>query len=67
MQNFIIKLALTKTFASVSNDSSLILVTSPCVTNDEIYAKKAFVGPSKNSDWKGKKEKEKKKGSCKAF
>ena len=67
MQNIIIKLALTKTFASVTNDSSLILVTSSCVTNDEICAKKTFVGPSKKSDWKGKKEKEKKKGSCKAF
>ena len=39
IQNFTITVALTKTFASASSDSSLILVTSSCATNDEIYAK----------------------------
>ena len=39
IRNFKITVALTKTFASASSDSSLILVTSSCVTNDEIYAK----------------------------
>ena len=58
IRNFTIKVALIKTFASVSSDSSLILVTPSCVTNDEIYTKKTFVGQSKNGD---KKQKERKK------
>ena len=49
VRNFTIKVASTKTFACVA--SSLILVTTSCVTNDEIYAKK-IVGPSKNGDRK---------------
>ena len=39
IRNFTITVALAKTFASASSDSSLILVTPSCVTNDEIYAK----------------------------
>ena len=39
IRNFIITVALTKTFACASSDSSLILVTASCETNDEIYAK----------------------------
>ena len=46
IRNFTIKVALTETFACVSIDSTLILVTPSCTTNDEIYAKEAFVGPS---------------------
>ena len=42
IQNFTIKVALTETFACVSIDSTLILVTPSCTTNDEIYAKKSF-------------------------
>ena len=34
----------------VSNESSPILVTPSCVTNDEINAKKTFATPSENSD-----------------
>ena len=34
-----ITVALKKAFANASNDSSLILVTSSCATNNEIYAK----------------------------
>ena len=41
IRNFTIKVALTKIFASVSNDSSLILVTPSYVTIDEIHAKTA--------------------------
>ena len=33
IRNFTIKVALTKTFAFVSMDSTLILVTPPCLTN----------------------------------
>ena len=46
IRNFKIKVALTKTFARVSIDidSTLILVTPSCMTNDEIYAKKTFCG-----------------------
>ena len=40
IRNFVIKVTLTKTFACVSSDSSLILVTPSCVTNDESYVKK---------------------------
>ena len=40
IRNFTIKVALKKTFACVSSDSSLILATPSCVTNDEIYEKK---------------------------
>ena len=40
IRNFKIKVALTKTFACVSSNSSLILATPPCIKNDEIYAKK---------------------------
>ena len=39
-QNFVIKVALTKTYACVSSDSSPILLTPSCVTNDESYVKK---------------------------
>ena len=39
IRNFTITVALMKTFSSASSDSSLILVTPSCVTNDEIYAK----------------------------
>ena len=39
IQNFTVTVTLTKTFASASSDSSLILLTPSCVTNDEIYAK----------------------------
>ena len=57
IRNFTITVALTKTFASASSDSSLILVTPSCVTNDEIYAKSAT----------GRKKRKNKKGNCKAF
>ena len=66
IRNFTIKVALTKIFAFVSSDSSLILVTPSCITNDEITQKKTFVGPSKNGHRKQKKKKEK-KGNIKAF
>ena len=51
---------MTKTFTSVSNNSSWILVTQSCVTDDEIYTKKDSVGPSKNYDRKevGKRKKD---------
>ena len=39
IRNFTITVALTKIFANASSDSSLILITPSCVTNDEIYAK----------------------------
>ena len=39
VQNFTITVALPTTFDSLSGDSSVILVTLSCVTNDEIYAK----------------------------
>ena len=64
IRNFTIKVALTKTFACVSIDSTLILVVPCCITNDEIYAKKAFAGPSKNGD---RKQKERKKSNSKAI
>ena len=57
IRNFTITVALTKTFASASSNSSLILVTPSCITNDEIYAK---------SVTRTKKRKNK-KGNCKAF
>ena len=40
IRNFTIEVALMKTFVCVSCDSSLILATPSCITNDEIYAKK---------------------------
>ena len=58
IRSFTIKVALTKTFACVSSDSSLILVTPSCITNDEIYTKKTFVSPSKTATG-SKKRKEK--------
>ena len=57
IRNFIITVALTKAFASASSDSSLILVTPSCETNDEIYAKSVT----------GRKKRKNKKGNCKAF
>ena len=57
IRNFTITVALTKTFASASSDSSLILVTPSCVTNDKIYAKSVT----------GRKKRKNKKGNCKAF
>ena len=57
IRNFTITVALTKTFASASSDSSLILVIPSCVMNDEIYAKSVT----------GKKKRKNKKGNCKAF
>ena len=39
-RNFSIKVALTKTFACVSSESSLILATPSCITIDQICAKK---------------------------
>ena len=66
IRNLTIKVALTKIFAFVSSDSSLILVTLSCITNDEIYTKKTFVGPSKNGDRK-QKEKKKRKAISKLF
>ena len=38
IRNFTIKVALTETFACVSSDSSLILATPSCITNDEIHS-----------------------------
>ena len=58
IHNFTIKVALRKTFASVSNKSSPILVIPSCLTNDKIYTKKTFLGPSKNSTRKRKKKQE---------
>ena len=66
LRNLTIEVALMKTFACVSNGSNLILATSSCITNDKIYAKKTFVGPSKNSDRK-QKDREKKKAIAKLF
>ena len=40
IRNFAIKVALTKTFACESSDSSLILAAPSCITIDEICAKK---------------------------
>ena len=57
IRNFTITAALTKTFASASSDSSLILVTPSCVTNDKMYAKSVT----------GRKKRKNKKGNCKAF
>ena len=57
IRNFTITVALTKTFASASSDSSLIPVTPSCATNDEIYAKSVT----------GKKKRKNKKGNCKAL
>ena len=57
IRNFTITVALTKTFASACSDSSLILVTPPCVTNDEIHAKSVT----------GRKKRKNKKSNCKAF
>ena len=57
IRNFTITVALTKTFASAFSDSSLILVTPSCVTNDKIYAKSVT----------GRKKRKNKKGNCKAF
>ena len=54
IRNFTITVALTKTSASASSDSSLILVTPPCITNDEIYAKSVT----------GRKKRKNKKGNC---
>ena len=42
IRNLTIKVALTKTFVCVSIDSTLILITPSCITNDEIYTKKNF-------------------------
>ena len=39
IRHFTITVALTKTFASASSDSSPFLVTPSCVGNDEIYGK----------------------------
>ena len=64
IRNFTIKVALAKTFACVSIDSTLILVVPSCITNDGIYAKKAFAGPSKNGD---RKQKDRKKSNSKAI
>ena len=57
IQNFTIKVALTKIFFCVANDSDLILVTSSCMTND----------PSKNDDRKKKEKKKKRKSVSKVF
>lgn len=62
MWNFTITIALTKTFPSELNDSSLILVTRFYVTNDKIYTQKTFADSSKNNDLKEKEKKEEKKG-----
>ena len=59
IRNFTINVALTKTFTCVFSASSLILVTPFCITNNEIYAKKTFVDPSKNDDRKQKERKKK--------
>ena len=67
IQNFSIQIALTKTFASLPSESNPILVTSSCVTNDEIYGKKTFVGPSKNSNSKEKRKLKNRKASVKLF
>ena len=55
IRNFSMKTALTKAFANVSTEGSSILVISSCLTNDEIYAKKSFVSPSRSNN-KGKRE-----------
>ena len=57
IRNFTITVALTKTFASASSDSNLILLTPSCVTNDKIYAKSVT----------GRKKRKTEKGNCKAF
>ena len=59
IRNFTIKVALTKIFAFVSSDSSLILVTPSCITNDEIYAKKNFCRSVQKRPQEAKKEKRK--------
>ena len=61
------KIALIRTFASVSNESSPILVTYVLVTTGEIYAKMFLpVGP-KTVKRKKKRRKNTKKGYFKAF
>ena len=67
IRNFSIKITLTKTFASLPSESNRILVTPSCVTNDEIYGKKTFVGLSKNSNSKEKKKLKNRKASAKLF
>ena len=57
VQNFTIKVALTKIFFCVANNSGLILVTSSCITNDS----------SKNDNRKKKEKKKKRKAVVKAF
>ena len=60
IRNFTIKVALMKAFVRVSIDNNtLILVIPSCITNDEIYAKKNLVGPSKNGNGKQKERKKK--------
>ena len=61
IRNFTIKVALTKTFACVSSNSSLILATSPCITNDEIYAKRLLQVRPKTAARSKKRERERKK------
>ena len=67
IQNSSIQIALTKTFASLPSESNPILVTSSCVTNDEIYGKKTFASPSKNSNSKEKRKLKNRKASVKLF
>ena len=66
MRNFTITIALTKTFPSELNDSSLILVTRFYVTNDKIYTKKLLQIRPKTMTWR-KKRKKKKRKDCKPF
>ena len=61
IRNFKIKVALTKTFACVSSNSSLILATPPCIKNDEIYAKKLLQVRPKTAARSKKRERERKK------
>ena len=57
IRNFTIKVALTKTFACVSIDSTLILVTPSYITNDEVYAKKLLQVHPKTATGSKKREK----------
>ena len=65
IRNFTINVALTKIFACVSSDNSLILVTPSCIANDEIYAKNLLQVRPKTTT--GCKKRKKKKAITKRF